>query len=90
MLFGNLKSPTTYYPLINQPICDEAFNALCSLSVNTPLGTTFLKDDIIFLNVHQYSAKPRAKCRFEGHRNMIDLQYMINGAEIIDWSEKMS
>ncbi len=88
MLFGNLLSPTTYYPLVNHPIWDEAFSTLRSLSLNTPLGTTYLKEEMMFLNVHQYPTKPRVKCRFEGHRNMIDLQYMIQGAEIIDWADK--
>lgn len=42
----------------------------------------------MYLNVHEYSTKPRSTCRFEGHRNMIDVQYMIQGAEIIEWADK--
>ena len=88
MLFGNLKSPTTYYPLINHPIWDKAFNTLRGLNHNTPLGITVLKDEMMFLNVHRYSTKPREKCRLEGHKQMIDVQYMIQGAEIIEWADK--
>ena len=37
---------------------------------------------------HAYETKPELDCQFEGHRNMIDLQYIIKGGELIDWHLK--
>ncbi len=39
----------------------------------------------MFINVHSYKTLPETECRFEGHRDMIDVQYIIEGGELVDW-----
>lgn len=85
MIFGHIDASSTYTPLISHPVWSEAFSALRSLTTESELGITELRGEQMFLNVHGYDTKPAVDCRFEGHREMIDLQYMIRGGELIDW-----
>lgn len=42
----------------------------------------------MYLNVHSYLTKSLDECRYEGHREMIDVQYMICGGEVVQWALK--
>ena len=88
MLFAKLNTSSTYTPLIGHPVWDQALAFLHKLNEQSPLGITELKGDKMFVNVHTYLTKSVEDCRFEGHRNMIDLQYIIKGGELIDWRLK--
>lgn len=88
MLYAKLNSPSTYTPLLGHPIWEEALEALRSLNTDSPLGITELRGKDMFVNVHTYETKPLAECRFEGHRDMIDIQYIISGGELVDWHLK--
>ena len=88
MIFAKLNTPSTYTPLIGHPVWDQAFAFLHKLNEQSPLGITELRGDKMFVNVHTYLTKSDEDCRFEGHRNMIDLQYIIKGGELIDWHLK--
>jgi YhcH/YjgK/YiaL family protein len=88
MIFAKLNTPSTYTPLIGHPVWDQALTFLHKLNEQSPLGITELRGDKMFVNVHTYLTKIDEDCRFEGHRNMIDLQYIIKGGEIIDWHLK--
>lgn len=88
MIFAKLKNPSTYKPLIGHPVWEQALGFLLELNEKSPLGITELRGDKLFVNVHTYPTKTDEDCRFEGHRNMIDLQYIIQGGELIDWHLK--
>lgn len=88
MIYGYIKSPSTFLPLRYTQLWIEAFDVLQALGEESPLGITPLRGDKMFLHVHEYSTKKISECRFEGHRNMIDLQYMISGSEIIECADK--
>jgi biofilm protein TabA len=88
MIFAKLKNPFTYKPLIGHPVWEQALGFIRELNEQSPLGITELRGDKLFVNVHTYLTKSDEDCRFEGHRNMIDLQYIIKGGEIIDWHLK--
>ncbi len=88
MIFGHINSPSTYQPLLHQPVWIQAFNVLHALGEETDLGISPIKENKMFINVHQYNTKKISECRFEGHREMIDLQYVISGSEIIEWADK--
>jgi YhcH/YjgK/YiaL family protein len=88
MIFAKLNTPSTYTPLLGHPIWEEALYFLRELNEESSLGITELKDNKMFANVHTYKTKPESDCRFEGHRNMIDVQYIIKGGEFIDWHLK--
>jgi YhcH/YjgK/YiaL family protein len=85
MIFAKLNTPSTYTPLIGQPVWEQALEFLRALNEQSPLGITQLRSDKMFANVHTYQTKPESDCRFEGHRNMTDIQYIIKGGELIDW-----
>ena len=88
MLFAKLNTPSTYMPLIGHPVWEQALEYLRALNERSPLGITQLRGDKMFVNVHTYRTKLESDCRFEGHRNMIDVQYIIKGGELIDWHLK--
>lgn len=88
MIYGKLGTQSTYAPIVGRPLWDEVIDTLSSLHTDTPLGITNLRPDGMLLNVHSYQTKPADTCRFEGHRNTIDVQYIIDGGECIDWALK--
>ena len=42
--------------------------------------------DKIFVRVLSKETTPRADCRWETHREYVDLQFILGGSEFIDWS----
>ncbi|MDQ8193289.1 YhcH/YjgK/YiaL family protein [Coraliomargarita sp. SDUM461004] len=88
MLYGKLDTPSTYLPLLGHPIWEEALNALRQLDAGSPLGVQELRGKDMFINVHTYDTLIESDCRFEGHRDMIDVQYIIQGGEYVDWMLK--
>jgi YhcH/YjgK/YiaL family protein len=88
MIFAKLNTPSTYTPLIGSPVWEEALSFLRELNVQSTLGITEMRSDKMFVNVHTYQTKPESDCRFEGHQNMIDVQYIIKGGEFTDWHLK--
>lgn len=63
------------------------WNSLCrvvsGLSDAEPEGERALGEGLL-LRVLRYETKPPEKCRFEGHRRHIDIQFSLAGAEGID------
>jgi biofilm protein TabA len=85
MLYAKLDTPSTYTPLLGHPVWEEALAALRQLTENSPMGIIELRGKDMFINVHTYETLPESECRFEGHRDMIDVQYIIAGGELVDW-----
>lgn len=85
MIYAKLNTPSTYTPLIGHPVWEEALAALRELTEDSPLGIIELRGKDMFINVHTYETLPAEECRFEGHRDMIDVQYIIAGGELVDW-----
>ena len=85
MLYAKLNTLSTYTPLLGHPVWEAALAALRKLDKNSPLGITELRGKDMFVNVHTYETLPESECRFEGHRDMIDVQYIIWGGELVDW-----
>jgi YhcH/YjgK/YiaL family protein len=85
MLYAKLNTPSTYTPLLGNPAWEEALAGLRKLNVDSPLGIIELRGKDMYINVHSYETLPEDGCRFEGHRDMIDIQYIIAGGELVDW-----
>ena len=62
---------------------DSLCRVVCGLSDAEPEGERILGDGLL-LRVLRYETKPPERCRFEGHRNHIDIQFTLAGAEAID------
>lgn len=85
MIYAKIDTPSTYTPLLGHPVWEEALTALRGLDEDSPLGITEIRGKDMFINVHTYETLPEDECRFEGHRDMIDVQYIIAGGELVDW-----
>ncbi|GAB5560425.1 MAG: hypothetical protein SynsKO_20720 [Synoicihabitans sp.] len=85
MIYCHLNSKSTYSPLIGHPIWEEALDILRGLDEFSPIEITELRGKEMFVNVHAYKTLPESECRFEGHREMVDVQYIIKGGELVDW-----
>lgn len=72
------------FPLCN-PVWTRSLAALQALHPDSQPGITEFEGGRHYLNVHTYETKPLEQCRYEGHRDMIDVQYMIRGGELIEW-----
>jgi YhcH/YjgK/YiaL family protein len=85
MICAKLDTPSTYTPLTGHALWGEVLAALRTLDEHSPLGIIELRGKDMFINVHTYETLPKDECRFEGHRDMIDVQYIIEGGELVDW-----
>ena len=47
-----------------------------------PLGKHIINEDI-YINIEQYSPKPIENCKLEAHKKYIDIQYIIEGEEML-------
>ena len=91
MLHASLHSPDTYGTILKKhPVWTPCLEWLKTLTPETPLGRYDLERDLIFGMVQAYTTLPRDQCRFESHREYVDLQYTIQGEEIIDWIDRDS
>lgn len=50
---------------------------------NMPLGKQELDGDSLFVNVEEYITKDKSETRYESHKKYIDIQYIIEGEEVI-------
>jgi YhcH/YjgK/YiaL family protein len=60
----------------------QAFEYLRSGRAGTDaIGRHALDGDDLFVNVEEYTTKPRDQGRWEAHRKYADVQYMVSGCE---------
>ena len=83
MIYGHLRDLDTYDFLLAKPAWKTAFEWLKTLTAATPPGIVELQGDYLYANIHGYETLPREQCRFETPRRDIDLQYCIDGGELI-------
>ena len=63
---------------------DQAFQFLKTADLKSlPLGTQELEGKHLFVSVSEYQGKNRTDALYESHRKYIDIQYVIEGKEII-------
>ena len=87
MLLAKLDQPKTYKLHLHHPVWKEVLNWLKAMPAGIEEGIYPLRDDeSIFVNVHSYTTLSREACRYEVHRRFVDLQYLIEGEEVIEWT----
>ncbi|MBC2601242.1 YhcH/YjgK/YiaL family protein [Puniceicoccus vermicola] len=84
MLYANHKTPSTYRPLLTSPAWRKVLDWMDHRDPELPDGIYPIEGDDIFVNQHRYETLPREECRWESHRRYIDLQFCLEGTEIID------
>jgi biofilm protein TabA len=62
-----------------------AFDFLLSLRPNAEERRYDLQDDMIYAMIESYHTKPPQDARPESHRQFVDIQMLLLGAERIDW-----
>jgi len=63
---------------------NQAFQFLKSANLKElPLGIQELEGKHLFVNVQEYYGKDKSEAIFESHKKYIDIQYVIEGEEII-------
>lgn len=82
MIIDSIKNAKKYYDV--HPSFKAAFEALEKISSDTPDERITVDGDNIFVNLATYVNKNVDECLFESHKKYIDIQYVINGAELID------
>lgn len=79
----NKRNMAIYY-YKNPRHWDQAFQFLKTADLkNLPVGTQELEGKHLYVAVSEYKAKEKADTRYESHRKYIDIQYVIQGEEII-------
>ncbi len=64
----------------------ETFEWFKSTPEDIEEGMYELRGKDLYIIVTSFDTQPRGDCIFESHRAYVDVQYMIEGGEIIDWS----
>lgn len=85
MLHGFLDDPSTSEPLRMNPTWRLALSWLASIPSDIAVGRYNLYGQSMFALVQEYQTQPREQCRFESHREHVDLQFTLSGIESIDW-----
>lgn len=83
MIADSLARPTTSYELLH-PLFARAFDYLRTFDRATPDGKRVIEEEKLFALPQRYETAPAATKRFEAHRRYIDIQYVLEGEEIIE------
>ncbi len=83
MIFDSLTNCENYYGVHKN--FKEAFDFIRkAVKENLPVGKYELSGDELFASVQKYDTKKDSECRAESHRKYIDIQYIIEGVEVMD------
>lgn len=85
MIYGHIDDTDAYQHLLKHPIWSAAFDWIKKMPADQKPGIVQLNGDDLFVNVHGYDTLEPEACRFESHKDYVDLQYCIEGGEVIDW-----
>ncbi len=89
MLHATLNDPGTWMPFLGgHRVWLRSLDWLRRLTPETPLGTYEIDGPRWHASVQEYQTLDRSACRFESHREHIDIQYTISGSEFIDWHDR--
>ena len=86
MILSSLDNKQTIAFLRKSAAFWPAFDWLTKHASTAPDGITELQGASYYVNVHGYDTQAREACRWESHRQTIDLQFCISGGERIDWT----
>lgn len=87
MLLGHLRAYQSYQPLLKHLVWQKALVWLERFDPKScPEGEHEIQGRDMYAVVRRIQTKPREQCRFESHRDYIDLQYCAAGLERIEWT----
>ena len=78
------KRSLAIYYFKNPRHWNQAFNFLKTADLkNLPIGTQELEGKHLYIAVSEYNSKDKSETRYESHKKYIDIQYVIEGEELI-------
>lgn len=81
MIFDSLENLKFYG---SGELWDRICEMALSLDASSPDGLHPIQGAAAYCLVMEYPTKPPSACRIEGHRNYVDIQFSLSGAEGID------
>jgi YhcH/YjgK/YiaL family protein len=82
MILDSIINHHLYFNL--HPLFGKAFDFLTKTDFNKlELGKHILEGDDLFVILMEYETKESAECIMESHRKYIDIQYMVQGEELM-------
>lgn len=84
MFLGSLSHPDRWQPFVQSPLLLQSLLWVRDNAASIAEGIHELGEPGWVVNVHGYTTQPRDLCAWENHTRTIDLQYMIDGVEVID------
>lgn len=85
MIFGEIKSPALAGIDLSHPVWQRCWAWLENWNPSKPLGIDKLEGDLLFANLHEYATKDIPDCKWEAHKETIDLQVVLEGGELVDF-----
>ncbi|MBQ4160790.1 MAG: YhcH/YjgK/YiaL family protein [Clostridia bacterium] len=85
MIFDTLKNKALYYGCHKD--FEKSFNFIeKAIRENLPLGKYEIDGENVFANIQSYEPTPDNDV-YEGHRNYIDIQFIVSGNEFMECAE---
>ena len=84
MIFDNIRNKERYVSL--HPDMEKVFHMLESMTSESEAGRREISD-LAYVNHMTITTIPEAEGRFEGHARYADLQFVVEGCEIIDYCD---
>jgi len=83
MIYDNMKNSALYCGA--NKYFKEGFDFIAkAVSENLPAGKYEINGKELYASIQEYNAKNPEDCKSEGHRNYIDIQYIVSGAETME------
>ena len=83
MIADTLKNAKLYYGV--NPKFEKAFDFIrTAIEEKKPVGKYEIDGKELYASVQEYTTKAPEDAKAEGHRNYIDIQYIIEGTEIME------
>ena len=86
MIAAKLHDEKNWKSFLNHPIFLESFEWILKNAETASAGIHELGKPNWFVNVHGYATQPREQCVWENHTRTVDIQYIIDGVEGIDFA----
>lgn len=84
MFLGTFSHPARWQPFLHAPLLLQSLLWVRDNAASVTEGIHELGKPGWFVNVYGYTTQPRELCAWENHTRTFDLQYMIDGLEVID------
>ena len=82
MIYDTFENADNYFN-VGEPL-RKALDFATGFDLSLPDGRYEIDGDNIFANVMSYTTKAAEELKFEGHKNHIDVQVVLEGEELMD------